>query len=329
MADKLRWGIIATGGIARQFAEGLAVSKTGTLVASGSRSLEKATAFAEKHGGAAFGSYEEVLAHPDVDAVYIAGPHHLHAEWTIKTAQAGKGILCEKPFTLNIKETEEALAAVKAKNVFFMEAFMYRCSPQIRKLVELLDAKAIGEVLMVNSEFGFQAGKAWDNFRADGAVGGGGLMDVGSYCVSLSRLVFGEAPEKAFYGYQASPTGNGYDETGAGLMVFAGGKTAHFGTGVHVSLRNDAMIYGDQGRIHISDPWKANGSKLTLFKNGAEPEVFELGVTNAELYGIEADAVAEFFEAKECPYVSIEDTRQQMKTLDMLRASAGFKFGNE
>ena len=182
---------------------------------------------------------------------------------------------------------------------------------------------------MVNSEFGFQAGKEWDNFRADGAVGGGGLMDVGSYCVSLSRLVFGEEPQQAFYGYQASPTGNGYDETGAGLMVFSGGKTAHFGTGVHVNLKNDAHIYGDAGHIHISDPWKANGSKLTLSKRGQEPEVFELGVTNAELYGIEADSVAEFFEAKECPYVSIEDTRQQMRTLDKLRASGGLKFAAE
>ncbi len=325
MATALRWGLLATGNIAHAFAAGIKESRTGTLEASASRSLEKSANFAEKWGGRALEGYEALLADPNVDAVYISTPHHLHAEWTIKAAEAGKHILCEKPFTLNAKEAEEALAAVKANGVFFMEAFMYRCAPQTRKLVELLEAKAIGDVQHVNAEFAFAAGKSWENFRTDGNVGGGGLMDVGSYAVSISRLAFGKEPTEAHYAY----VGENYDESGQGLLKFSGGRSAVIGCGVHVQMRNDAMIYGSTGRIHISDPWKSSDSKLTLFKNGSEPEVFEFPLTGPQLYAAEADAVADFLEAKECPYVSWEDTLQQMRTLDRLRASAGYKFGVE
>jgi predicted dehydrogenase len=197
--DRLRWGIIATGGIAHQFARGLKASKTGTLVASGSRSLEKASAFAEQHGGKGYGAYGDVLADPEVDAVYIATPHHLHSEWTVKAAAAGKGILCEKPFTLNELEARKTLEQVLPTGVFFMEAFMYRCSPQMRKLVELVRGGAIGQVRAIAAEFSFHAGRNWDNFRADGAVGGGGLMDVGTYCVSFSRLIADQEPSRAEY----------------------------------------------------------------------------------------------------------------------------------
>src|SRR5687768_8676379 len=156
MADSLNWGILATGGIARQFAGGLKVSKTGKLVAVGSRTLESATSFCEKFGGQPYGSYDEVLQDPNVQAAYIALPHHMHMEWTIRCAQAGKAILCEKPFTLDLAEAETALKVVKARGVFFMEAFMYRCAPQTRKLVELLQSGVIGRVRNMNSEFGYR-----------------------------------------------------------------------------------------------------------------------------------------------------------------------------
>lgn len=294
----------------------------------GSRSLERATKFSEEFGGTPYGSYEEVLASPDVDAVYISTPHHLHMEWTMKAAEAGKAILCEKPFTLNALEAQKALDVVKANNVFFMEAFMYRCAPQTRKLVELLKENAIGKPLCINSEFGFHAGKDWDNFRADGAVGGGGLMDVGTYSVSLSRLVAGEEPNQ--FGYSAFLGPKGYDETGSGSMGFPSGFNAHFGTGVHVQLVNDARIYGESGWIHIEDPWKTPvGRKMTLHRRGKDAEVFDLGVTNDELYASEADATADFLEAKECPYMSHADTIGQMKALDGLRAAVGLTFAAE
>jgi predicted dehydrogenase len=327
MADKLNWGILATGNIARQFAGGLNRSKTGRLVATGSRTEESAKSFAEKHGGKPYGSYEEVLSDPEVQAVYIALPHHMHFDWTIRCAQAGKAILCEKPFTLNAFEAKRALNEVRANKVFFMEAFMYRCHPQTLKVKELVDSGAIGEVLAISSEFGFAASKDWTNFRADGTLGGGGLMDVGTYCVSFSRLVAGEEPAAAHYA--AVINDRGYDEIGGGCLRFPKGIVAYFGTGVHVNLRNDATIYGSDGLIHVPNPWKCAQGGMTVQRGGKEVERFDLKSTNDELYAIEADTVAQFLDAKECPYMTVDDTLNNMRSLDSLRASAGLKFGME
>ncbi len=328
MAEKLRWGILATGSIAHQFAKGLRVSKTGTLQAVGSRTLEKATEFTRQHGGKPYGSYQSVLDDPEVDAVYIATPHAMHSEWTVKCAEAGKAILCEKPFTLNAIEAKRALDVVKSKGVFFMEAFMYRCAPQTRKLAELLSEAAIGKVCAINAEFSFHAGHDWDNFRATNEGGGGGLMDVGTYCVSLARSIAGVEPDRAEFTAHIGP--KGYDEWGSGILHFPNGITAVFGSGVHLNMRNDARIYGSTGSIHIEDPWKvAQGKKMHLHRNGKDAEVFDLGLTNDELYAHEADAVAKFIDQKECPYVSVADTLGQMKTLDALRKSAGLQFKGE
>ncbi len=328
MADSLKWGILATGSIARQFARSLKYSQTGKLIAIGSRSKEKADKFAEEYGGVGFGSYEEVLGNPEVQAVYVATPHHLHMADTIACAKAGKAILCEKPFTLNLLEAQRAIEAVRENNVFFMEAFMYRCHPMIQKLRSLLADGSIGTVLNINSEFGFHAGKDWDNFRADGALGGGGLMDVGSYCVSLSRLVAGCEPDIAHYVAQMSD--KGYDEQGSGILKFPNGVTAHFGTGVHISLTNNAKIYGDAGSIELIGPWRIDdNSKIILKQYGKDAEEFAFTTPVDELFKFEADAVAEFIDAKQTPYMSIEDTLGQMRTLDMLRKSAGIEFAKE
>jgi len=323
--SQLRWGILASGNIAHAFAKGLAGSSTGTLVASASRSLENATKFAETHGGKAYGSYAELLADPEVDAVYIASPHHLHMEHTIAVAEAGKHILCEKPFTLNALEAERALAAVDAAGVFFMEAFMYRTSSHTQKLKELVHSGIIGQVLQINVEFGFQAGKDWDNFRADAALGGGGLMDVGTYCVSFSRMITGEEPVRCHFEMLAP---NGYDESAAGLMKFPSGAVAHFGTGVHVNLNNQAVIYGEKGKITVESPWFCKG-KITIAVQGSEPEVFDYSGDETNLYTYECDAVAKFLEAKESPYMSKADTLGNMRTLDALRKSAGLDFAAE
>lgn len=328
MADRLRWGILATGSIAHQFAKGLRVSKTGTLKATGSRTLDRAHAFASEYGGTAYGSYEELLADPEVDAVYIAGPHAIHGQWTKKAAQAGKGILCEKPFTLNQVEAKIAISEVRRRGVFFMEAFMFRCAPQTRKLAQLVADGAIGEVRAVNSEFAFHAGYDWDNFRATNEGGGGGLMDVGTYCVSLSRLIAGCEPEQA--SYSAHIGSKGYDEWGSGSLRFENDVTAAFGTGVHVNMKNDARVYGADGWIHVESPWKTSeGAKMILYRKGVDPEEFSLGVTNDHLYAIEADTVAEHWEGGEVPFQSVQDTLNQMKALDMLRESAGLKFEGE
>ena len=324
MADRIRWGILATGGIARQFAAGLPTSKTGSLQAVGSRTLETATAFAKEYGGKPYASYDEVLSDSEVDAVYIATPHHLHAEWTIKAARAGKAILCEKPFTLNATEAEQAIAAVREAGVFFMEAFMYRVHPQTLKIKELVRSGAIGRPLVVNAEFGFAASRDWTNFRADGALGGGGLMDVGTYCTTFASMVAGEEAVEACY--QAEITAKGYDAFGSGSLKYPSGMAAAFSTGIHAELTNDARIYGEEGSIHVPSPWKCSGGNVILKRKGKENETFEFSTTNDELYGMEADAVAASLETGECPHMTIAETLANMRTLDRLKASAGLVF---
>ncbi len=334
MADRVRWGVLATGSIARQFAEGLRVSRTGALAAVASRSGAKADAFAaefspEGTSAKAYDSVEALLADPGVDAVYIASPHHVHRDHTIAAARAGRAILCEKPFVLNAREAEEALAAVAEAGVFFMEAFMYRCSPQILKLREILASGAIGTPRAVNAEFSFGAGRGWENFRTEASVGGGGLLDVGGYCVSLALLVFGGEPTEAFYAKAMDEAG--YDGVGVGALKYAtkngGSGLAHFGAGIHLNMRNDARIYGEEGHITLTSPWKSDpDAALIVTPAAGTPESHHLGLGNAELYAAEADAVAQYLEAKECPHFTIEETRIQVRTLDRLRASAGLVF---
>ena len=323
----LNWGILTAGNIARKFADGVAASSTGRLVAVGARDRERAAELAGLHQARAFGSYEEVLADPEVDAVYIATPHHLHAEWTIKAAEAGKGVLCEKPFTMTAHEAESALTAVRRCGVFFMEAFMYRCSPQTRKVVQLLDEGAIGPVRAVSSTFCFKSRPDWDNFRTDGRLGGGGLLDVGSYCTSFARLAVGEEPLEVAY---TADLARGYDAYGAGTLRFPGGAIASIASGIQLTMRNDAVVYGEEGMLVVEEPWKSYpGSKVTLVREGRETEDFGLGCTGDELYAYEADAVAAHFDQKECPYMSLDDTLGNMRCLDRLRAACGYRFPDE
>lgn len=323
MTGMLNWGILTAGRISGAFASGLVASKTGRLVATGARDLDRASEFAGRWGGRAYEGYQAVLDDPEVQAVYIATPHHLHAEWTMAAARAGKAILCEKPFTLDAPEAERAIAMVRECGVFFMEAFMYRCSPQMRRLVGLLEEGAIGTVRAVRAEFSYMSDPLAGNFRNVVSEGGGGIMDVGSYCVSFARMVAGCEPDRVEY---AADLSRGYDSYGAGLLSFPNGVVATIASGMHLQMRNEAVVYGDAGCIVVDDPWKSSvGCSMRLLRGDACEE-FSLGVTTAELYAHEADAVATFLADGECPWMSIEDTLGNMRTLDRVRASCGLVF---
>lgn len=324
----LKWGILTAGGIANAFADGLQRSQTGTLVTTGARDGTRAKEFAAKWGGRSVEGYQAVLDDPEVEAVYIATPHHLHAEWTIAAAKAGKAVLCEKPFTLNLIQAERALKEVEQAGVFFMEAFMYRCSPQTRKLAELLADHAVGTVRVVDAEFSYGSSLDRINFRTDPAVGGGGLMDVGTYCTSFSILAADNAPVKrAEYFADLS---RGYDSFGVGCIEFENGVRAKIASGVHLAMKNTATITGELGWIQLDDAWKSPvGTKMTLFRHGNEPEVFSLGCEGAVLYAHEADAVAASVSTKESPMMTIAETRANMALLDRLRASCGLSFAQE
>jgi predicted dehydrogenase/aryl-alcohol dehydrogenase-like predicted oxidoreductase len=339
MTEALKWGIIGCGNIAKKFARGIAASKTGKLLAVASRSEEKARGFAEEFGAAkVYGSYDELLADAEVNAVYIATPHPFHPQWTIRAAQAGKHVLVEKPIAINHGEAMQAIEAAVENDVFLMEAFMYRCHPQTAKIVELVREGAIGDVRVIRAAFGFQAAFNPEGRTFSNALGGGGILDVGCYPVSFARLVAGAAQGQPFLepeGVEAvgELTETGVDGWTAGVLKFAGGIVAQVATSVQVQLTNDAEIFGTEGRILIPEPWQPGRSgtpKILVYRKGAEePEVIEIPA--GDIYGIEADCVAASIEKRQAvgPAMSWDDTLGNMKVLDAWRAAIGQAYDAE
>ncbi|MCA0362128.1 MAG: Gfo/Idh/MocA family oxidoreductase [Armatimonadetes bacterium] len=318
----LNWAILATGRIARAFADGVNKSETGRLVAVGSRSYESATLFAQEFGGKPYGSYTEALADPDVQAVYIATPHHLHADLTVEAAQAGKHVLVEKPCALNHADAARAVAACQENDVLFCEAFMYRLQPQMVELVRQVREGVIGTIRHIQVDFGFAASRDWKDSRTVLEYGAGGLMDVGCYCISFAQSVLGETASRSEYAFERC--GEGYDGVGTGILQFASGATANFGTGIHINLRNQATIYGDLGHITVEEPWFCNG-KFTIHLSGQDPQ--EVVVPALGLYANEADVFAAGVEGRVVPHWTHENSLANLATMDALRLSGGLRFG--
>jgi predicted dehydrogenase len=340
MTKKLGWGILSTGNIAKVFAQGLTRTESGRLVAVGSRTGESARKFAAANGNPrAHGSYEALLADPEVEAVYIATPHPQHIEWVIRAAEAGKHILCEKPIGVNYAEAMVMAEAARAHGVLLMEAFMYRCHPQTAKLVELIRKGAIGEVKLVQATFGFNAGFNADSRLWSNALAGGGILDVGCYPMSFARLIAGAMGGVPFLN-PISVTGAGqlHPETGvdayaAATLKFANGMVAQLATSVGVSQDNSARIYGSAGMIVVPSPWipPSNGEegKFSVHKDGKVEEI--VTVSPGNLYGFESDAVAAALARgeREVPAMSVADTLGNMAGLDAWRAAIGLTYESE
>jgi predicted dehydrogenase len=296
---KLRWGILGTGSIAHKFARGILRSETGDLIAVGSRSAEKARDFAKLYQTPnAHGSYEELLADPTVDIVYIATPHPQHREWTLRAAQARKHILCEKPLALFHDEAVEMLQAVWENSVFFMEAYMYRCHPQITRMLELIRSGAIGDVRVITARFSFRATYDLESRLFSRSLGGGGILDVGGYCTSMARLIAGAKEEKVVEPervYAAGHVGDasGVDEYSSALLLFPGGIVANLSCAVSLAQENKVRIDGTEGSIVLPTPWVANAdggeAQILLMKTGQAPEM--ITIASAPLYALEADVV--------------------------------------
>jgi predicted dehydrogenase len=316
----------------------VAHSKQGRLVAVGSRSEESAGKFAAEFGGIrAHGSYDALLADPEVQAVYIATPHPQHVEWAVKAAKAGKHILCEKPIGMNRAEAVVAAEAAKAGGVLLMEAFMYRCAPVTLKLLELIRSKACGEVRVIQAAFSFRTEYNPANRFFSKALGGGGILDVGGYPVSLARAIAGAAQGLPFAdpievkGMGQLNADTGVDDYAVAMLKFAGGIVAQVATGINVAQENSARIYGTEGWIHAPWPWvparEGGAEKIVLNREGQPPQ--EIVVETTEwLYGIEADAVATALAAgaREVPHMSVADTLGNMAVLDAWRKSIGLTY---
>jgi predicted dehydrogenase len=336
--NSLSWGILANGRIAHVFAGQLSQSKAGRLLAVGGRSQTNADKFAaEFNVPRSHGSCEALLADPNVQAVYIAAPHPFHAEWCIKAAEAGKHILCEKPLTLNHAEALTVIGAARRHNVFLMEAFMYRCHPQTHKLVELIREKAIGEVRIIQASFGFHREFDPNQRLFSNKLGGGGILDVGCYPVSMSRLIAGVAIGQPF----AEPTevkgcghlaATGVDLWAVASMKFPGNILATLATSTQVQQDNALRVFGSEGSIFVASPWgpSRDGGKTTILleRKGESPR--EIIIDSPQpVYAIEADHVAAHIEQRQSPAMSWEDTLGNMKTLDRWRESIGLVYDSE
>lgn len=250
MAEKVRWGILSTARIGRRVIPAIQASRNGEVVAVGSRSLERARAWADQHGiPRAYGSYEALLADADLDAIYNPLPNSMHAEWSIQCAEAGLPTLNEKPFASDAPEAQTIVDAFEERGLLLAEAFMYRFHPQHTKVKEILEAGGIGRLQIINSSFTFPVSNG-ANIRLSKALAGGALMDVGCYCINLMRFMTGEEPERVT-GVGKIGAQSGVDELLAGALEFPSGVIGHFDCGLRAQGQHTYTLKGSRGMIVV------------------------------------------------------------------------------
>src|SRR3954452_11230917 len=264
-----RWGILSTARIAQRIIEGARLSEDAQIVAVGSRDRARAQAYASEHGiERVHGSYVELLADPEVDAIYNPLPNSLHVPWSVQALAAGKHVLCEKPLSRHPAQVEEAFDAAASAGRVLMEAFMWRFHPQTEEFVRLVRSGAVGELRLVNAAFGF-GGIHPDNVRLQSELEGGALMDVGCYCVSALRLLCGE-PERVS-GEQVLAGNGGVDVRFTGLLRFAGDVLGSFDCGMDVHRRNAIEVVGSEGTIVVPSPWQTPlGAEILVTREDTE-----------------------------------------------------------
>lgn len=244
----INWGVLAPGRIARAFATDLALVPDGALVATGSRDLARAEAFAAEFGGVAHGSYEDLVTDPAVDAVYVASPHALHAEHVLLALEAGKAVLCEKAMTLDATSTAALFEEARARGLFLMEAMWTACHPMIRTLLRLLEEGAHGVPRQVHADLGFVVEAEPTDRLLDRALGAGALLDMGIYPLTFAHLVLGE-PERLSAVAHLSPSGIDLDIAVAGL--YPGGSTAALTASMTSHSPRIASVATTHGRFDL------------------------------------------------------------------------------
>ncbi|MDA3962002.1 MAG: Gfo/Idh/MocA family oxidoreductase [Planctomycetota bacterium] len=288
----MRWGIVGTGMIAGVFADNLEHASGAVKQAVASRDAAKSAAFASKHGiVSSHGSYPDLFADPEVDAIYVATPHTAHVDCVIAACQAGKHVLCEKPMAVTAAEAEQMRDAATAAGVVLLEAFMYRCHPQTLRIMELIQSGAIGAVRAVRSCFTFGLGDDY-NVRLDKALRGGGLYDVGCYCVNFSRLIAGSEPT-TIASSAVIEDSTGVDIHLSASLGFAAGVVASFDCGIRTVGTASAEILGSDGRISIPSPWKpdADSATITLHAKGKPSEDIVIA-KGGHIFALEAEHLA-------------------------------------
>jgi len=316
----VKWGLLSTAVINELILRGAAESPDVDVVAVASRDEERARSYADDHGlERSYGSYEALLADPDLEAVYISLPNRLHAEWTLRALEAGKHVLVEKPFSKHPDQVEEAFDRADAAGLVLSEGFMWRHHPQTRRLVELIDSGVAGRVRVVRTAFAFDlaAERGTGDTRFDPALDGGALMDVGCYCISGVRLVAGE-PVRARGEQVAGPSG--VDVIFTGALSFADGVLGHFDCGFVVPRRAGLEVVGEDATILVPDPFTPRAPGIEVLRPGAEPELIPIEPTSS--YRLELENVSAAIRGEGPLLLGREDAIGQARTIDELYRSA-------
>ena len=315
----VNWGILSTAHINRLFLAGAREAENTTLLAVASRDQPRADAYARDNGiERAYGSYEAMLADPDVEAVYISLPNSLHIPWTITALEAGKHVLCEKPLSRHPEEVERAFDVAEKQQRLLMEAFMYRHNPQTRRLSELVAHHAVGRVRIIRAVFGFVAPDP-ENVRLQATLDGGALMDVGCYCVSGARLIAGE-PERVAGEQALGGQDDGVDVAFAGLMRFANDITAHFDAGLALASQDLLEVVGDEGTIRLTDPWHCRNPGIDLIRSDGTIERIE--VERADSYRLEAENMSAAIRGEAKLLLDRDDAVNQARAIEALYRAA-------
>jgi predicted dehydrogenase len=293
---KVRWGVLSTAGIGRLMIEASRPARHAEFVAVASRDADRARRFADELGlEASFGSYEQLLASDRVDAVYVALPVSMHAEWTLRSLEAGKHVLCEKPFTTSPADADRCFDAAAAAGRVCVEGLMWRHHPQTTLAGKLLADGAIGRLATVRAALTVNVGPG--DIRRSVELGGGALGDLGAYCVSAARL-FGGQPERV-YAERVRDGADGVDLRLAATMRLPGEVLANLDVGLDLPRRDELELIGTEGKLTVPDPWLCRGDHLEL-ERGGEPERLPVDPSAAhgltghdhDVYRIELDAVS-------------------------------------
>jgi predicted dehydrogenase len=313
MTAPIRWGLLSTALINRKLIAGARAASAVEVTAVASRDHDRARAYAGEHGiPVAYGSYDELLADPNIDAVYIPLPNALHHQWTLRALQAGKHVLCEKPYSRHPAEVTEAFELAERNGLVLSEAYMWRYNPQTTTLAQLVQDGAIGELRLISASFTWPCDAPGD-IRLDPALDGGALLDVGCYCVSAARLLAGD-PDAVQA--QQVPSPSGVDALFTGQLRFPGGVLATFDCGLRVPDRSSLEVMGTEGTIVVHDPWHCLEPGLELRLQAKPPE--RIPVPRANSYALELEAVGAAIRGQPTALLGREDALGQARTLSAL-----------
>ncbi len=318
--NKVRWGLLSTANINRRVIPAIRASERGELVAVASRDGARAKEYAAQWDiPQTFDSYEALLDSDAVDALYISLPNHLHAEWTVAALQAGKHVLCEKPFALSLEEVDRMIAAAHDTGQVLAEAFMYRHHPQTKLVGEWVQSGRLGEVTLVRGTFNFTVSNR-ANIRLNPEMGGGSLWDVGIYPVSFAQFVMGGAPEWVVGDQWVGEMG--VDESFAGQMHYANGATAQISSALRAPWYAAAEVIGTEGRLLLNRPFTAMDHERRLLFLAPDREPEEIPVPDKELYLGEIEDMHAAILDGSAPYLALDETRNHVRTLLALYESA-------